>query len=163
ATHRFLRNRLGRPFARQTLLRIHEQSGGNPFYALELARVLDANFDAAHPLPIPETLEALVRGRVSGLPADTRAALALAAAFGSPTESFRGRAGVSMDDLTPAVAAHVIVRENRVIRFTHPLLSSVLYGDLGEGRWDVHRRIAEIVDDPVVRAQHLALSREAPD
>ena len=36
ALHQFLRDRLGRSFARQTLLRIHEQSGGNPFFALEL-------------------------------------------------------------------------------------------------------------------------------
>ena len=68
ALHRFLRDRLGRPFARQTLLRIHERSGGNPFFALELARVLDADFDAAHPLPVPETLEGLVRGRIAALP-----------------------------------------------------------------------------------------------
>ena len=45
ALHRFLRDRLGRSFARQTLLRIHERSGGNPFFALELARVLDADVD----------------------------------------------------------------------------------------------------------------------
>jgi hypothetical protein len=35
ALHRLLHDRLGRPFARQTLLRIHETSGGNPFFALE--------------------------------------------------------------------------------------------------------------------------------
>ena len=40
ALHRVLRDRLGRPFARQTLLRIHERSDGNPFFALELARAL---------------------------------------------------------------------------------------------------------------------------
>src|SRR5262249_10227922 len=45
ALHRFLRDRLGRSFARQTLLRIHERSGGNPFFALELARVLGADVD----------------------------------------------------------------------------------------------------------------------
>jgi hypothetical protein len=37
ALHRFLRDRLNRAFARQTLLRVHERSGGNPFFALELA------------------------------------------------------------------------------------------------------------------------------
>ena len=47
ALHQLLRDRLGRPFARQTLLRIHERSGGNPFFALELARVLDADVDPA--------------------------------------------------------------------------------------------------------------------
>src|SRR5262249_15118184 len=48
ALHRLLRDRLGKLFARQTLLRIHEQSGGNPFYALQLA---------ASPSEVPETLE----------------------------------------------------------------------------------------------------------
>ena len=38
ALHRLLRDRLGRAFGRQTLLRIHERSGGNPFFALELRR-----------------------------------------------------------------------------------------------------------------------------
>src|SRR5207253_5953215 len=42
ALHRFLRDRLQRSFPRQTLLRIHERSGGNPFFALELARILEA-------------------------------------------------------------------------------------------------------------------------
>ncbi len=48
------------------------------------------------------------------------------------------RAGVATDALDPAVAAHVIERENGTIRFTHPLLSSVLYRDLGEERRSVH-------------------------
>jgi hypothetical protein len=33
-------SRFGRSIPRQTLLRIHEASGGNPFYALELARAM---------------------------------------------------------------------------------------------------------------------------
>ena len=51
ALHRFLRDRLDRVFARQTLLRIHERSGGNPFFALELARVLDADVDPTRAAP----------------------------------------------------------------------------------------------------------------
>ena len=82
ALHRLLRDRLDRPFARQTLLRIHERSGGNPFFALELARVLDADVDPLAPLAVPETLEELVRARISGLPGPTREALALASALG---------------------------------------------------------------------------------
>ena len=66
------------------------------------------------------------------LPAATREALALAAALGTPSESLLERAGVAADALDPAVAAHVIEREDGMIRFTHPLLSSVLYDDLGE-------------------------------
>ena len=54
ALHRLLRDRLGRPFARQTLLRIHERSGGNPFFALELARVLDADRPVAAARRFPD-------------------------------------------------------------------------------------------------------------
>jgi predicted ATPase len=87
ALHRFLRDRVDRPFARQTLLRIHEKSGGNPFMALELARILDVDIKPLQPLAVPESLEALVRVRISGLPASTREALALASALGTPSES----------------------------------------------------------------------------
>ncbi len=34
--------RFGHAFPRPTMVRIHDVSGGNPFYALELARVMDA-------------------------------------------------------------------------------------------------------------------------
>ena len=70
---------------------------------------------------------------------------------------------LTADALAPAFAAHVIERENGTIRFTHPLLSSVLYLDLGDERRSVHGRIARIVEDPLLRARHLALSSEAPD
>ena len=163
ALHRFLRDRLDRPFARQTLLRIHEKSGGNPFMALELARILGVDIDPLRPLAVPESLEALVRVRISGLPASTREALALASALGTPSESLLERAGVAAEALEPAIVARVIERENGAIRFTHPLLSSVLYRDLGPERRSVHGRIAAIVQDPLVRARHLALSRDAPD
>jgi DNA-binding CsgD family transcriptional regulator len=163
ALHRYLRDRLGRPFARQTLLRIHERSGGNPFFALELARVLQVDIDPLEPLPVPETLEELVRARISGLPASTRDALALASALGTTSESLLEQAGVSADALDAAGVANVIERENGTIRFTHPLLSSVLYRDLGEERRGVHERIAAIVDDPLLRARHLALSTDTPD
>ncbi len=163
ALHRILRDRLGRSFARQTLLRIHERSGGNPFFALELARVLEADVDPLEPLPVPETLEELLRARIAGLPTSTRKALALASALGTASESLLQRAGVSLNALEPAAAAQVIEREEGAIRFTHPLLSSVLYRDLGPERPRVHRVIARIVDDPLLRARHLALARETPD
>jgi DNA-binding CsgD family transcriptional regulator len=162
ALHRFLRDRLGRPFARQTLLRIHERSGGNPFFALELGRALDENVGPLQPLPVPETLEELVGARINALPTSTRHALALASALGTPSEALLERLGVAATDLESAIAAHVIERENGTIRFTHPLLSSVLYQDLGEARREVHGRIAGIVDDPLVRAKHLALSEDLP-
>ncbi len=163
ALHRLLYDRFDRPFARQTLLRIHERSGGNPFFALEVARVLDEDVDPLQPLPVPETLEGLVRTRLAGLPATTRDALALASALGTPSESLLERAGVAPRALDPGIAAHVVEREQGVIRFTHPLLASVLYNDLGAQRRVVHERIAAIVPDPVTRARHLALATDEPD
>jgi hypothetical protein len=163
ALHRLLHDRLGRPFARQTLLRIHERSGGNPFFALELARVLGEDVDPLEPLPVPETLEELLRARLAGLPTTTRDALALASALGTPSEWLLERAGVAPHALDPAVEAHVVERESGAIRFTHPLLSSVLYNDLGAERKVVHERVAAIVSDPAVRARHLALAAEKPD
>ena len=164
ALHRFLGDRLGRTFARQTLLRIHEASGGNPFFAFELARALGADAGPLQPLPVPETLEELVRARLADLSVSTRAALELASALGAPSVSLLERAGIAPDALEAAVGAHVIERENGSIRFTHPLLSSVLYQCLsGEERRRLHERLAAIVDDPLVRARHLALATDGPD
>ena len=164
ALHRFLRDRVGSPFARQTLLRIHEASGGNPFFALELARALGADVDPLQPLPVPETLEELVGARLAGLPAATREALKLASALGAPSSSLLERAGIAPDALDAAVDANVIEREDGSIRFTHPLLSSVLYQGLsGDERRNLHGSLAAIVEDPLLRARHLALATETAE
>jgi DNA-binding CsgD family transcriptional regulator len=162
ALHRFLRDRLGAPFPRQTLLRIYERSGGNPFFALEIARVLPTDVEPLRPLPVPETLDELVRARLEALPARTRKALAVAAAIGTSSESLLVQAGVSAESLEPAFTARIIERDDTLIRFAHPLLSSVLYGGLGPERRRIHARIAEIADDPIVRARHLALGTDEP-
>ena len=47
------------------------------------------------------------------------------------------------------------------VRFTHPLLASVLYQGLSaRERQRAHRRLAELADDPLARARHLALSTD---
>ncbi len=163
ALHRLLVDRLGAPFPRQTLLRIHARSGGNPFYALELARALGADADPLEPLTVPATLDELVHRRLAGLPAETRDALAVASALGAPTGALLARAGVPRAALEPAFVARVVERDGETIRFTHPLLASALYPEPGEKRRGVHHRIAEAIDDPVFRPRHLALSADEPD
>lgn len=93
-----LQRRLGQMLARPTLLRLHEVSGGNPFYALELARghaSRGASGDPTEPVAVPETLERLVAARLAGLGGATREALLVAAAHGRPspllTLEVRGR------------------------------------------------------------------------
>jgi DNA-binding CsgD family transcriptional regulator len=164
AIQQLLRDRLGRTFPRRTLLRIHETSGGNPFYALELARALDPDLDPTQPLQVPETLEGLVGARLAGLPVATRDALGLAAALGNAPLKLLWAAGVEEDALEPALAAGVIERVDRNVRFTHPLLASVLYQDLApRERRRLHGLLADVVDEPVERARHLAASKERPD
>jgi DNA-binding NarL/FixJ family response regulator len=159
-----LRDRLGRVFARPTLLRIHEASGGNPFYAIELARALPADVDPTRPLPVPETLDGLIRVRLAGLPQTTQDALVLVSALGSPPLKLLAEAGVREDDLDPAFEARVLERENGSVRFTHPLLASVLYlGRSGKERRRAHRFLAGVVTDPIERSRHLALATDTPD
>ena len=66
--------------------------------------------------------------------------------------------------LDRALAARVIERTDGTIRFTHPLLASVVYhGVSADERRRAHGRLAVIVADPLDRARHLALSTESPD
>jgi DNA-binding CsgD family transcriptional regulator len=164
ALHTILQARLGRTFSRPSLLRVHETSGGNPFYALELARVLRADIDPTQPLPVPETLEGLMRARLDELPPTTRESLLLAVAAGRPSAELFASLGVTEHVLDPALAARVIERVNGTIRFTHPLLASVVYqGVAPDERWRAHGRLAQVIADPLERARHLALSTESPD
>jgi DNA-binding CsgD family transcriptional regulator len=162
-----VRDRLGRSFPRPTMLRLHEVSGGNPFYALELARALDATaapLDPAAPLPVPDTLERLVGERLRGLPDETRAALLVVAVIGSPTMELVEAAGISLETLDPAVAAEVLEHANGKIRFAHPLLASgVIVGATEAERRGAHRLVATVSHEPVIRARHLAAAVEQPD
>jgi DNA-binding CsgD family transcriptional regulator len=164
AMHQLLKAQLGRTFARPTLRRLHETAGGNPFYALELARALGADVDPMQPLSVPETLEGLLLTRLEGLPAATRDALLLAATVGRPSAELISGLDVTEHVLDPALVAHVIERENGTIRFTHPLLASVLYQAMSAAeRRRAHARVAAVVEDPVERARHLALSTKKSD
>ena len=167
AVHTLLQRRLGRSFARPTLRRLHEISGGNPFYALELARGLDsagATVDSLEPFPVPETLERLVGARLAGLGGPTHEALLLVAAHGRPSPALLAAAGTSPSALEPAFATQVVELSTDAVRFTHPLLASVLYQESAEEeRREAHGRLAAVVDDPVERARHLALASDGPD
>ena len=166
AVHRLLHARLGRAFPRPTLLRVHEAAGGNPFYALELARALEttASPDPTEPLPVPETLDGLVGARLEALPAAARTALLLAAALERPSPAQLESAGVTTTALEPAVTADVIGVSHDAIWFTHPLLASVLYQRASaRERRRAHKSAARVADDVVARARHLALASQRPD
>jgi DNA-binding CsgD family transcriptional regulator len=166
ALQRLLHTRLGTTFPRPLLVRLHESSGGNPFYALELVRALasEPQIDSTEPLPVPESLDAVARERLAGLDGATRVALAVVAAGGRTSSELLGAAGVTDEALEPAFAARVVEARHGVVTFTHPLLASALYGDLAPPeRERAHGLLAKLVDDPLARARHLALAANAPD
>jgi DNA-binding CsgD family transcriptional regulator len=163
ALHHLLRTRLQASFPRPILRRLHEASGGNPFYALELGRALserDVDLDPGRPLPVPTRLQELVRDRIARQPEHVRDVLATVAALSDPTVFTVG------DDaaLDTAVAAELIELHGDRVRFTHPLLAAEAYAAVGaERRRSIHRRLAELVGDVEERARHLALAAEEPD
>ena len=156
-----LHERLGSVLPRPVLHRIHERSGGNPFYALELARRPE-RLEAGRGLP--PTLDLLVRGRVTDLPEDARRALLAAAASSQPTVELVERVVETPDALAAAEAAGIVTVDHGSVRFEHPLLASASYGaaDPAERR-DVHRRLAGLTADIEERARHLALAATGPD
>jgi AAA ATPase domain len=164
AVHRLLGLRLGRMFARSELLQVYEASGGNPFFALELARALERMprpLAAGEPLPVPAELEALLAGRLADLPPRTIELLRVAAALARPTLGLLEAAdgGDVVTALRPAVDAGLVGMEGDRIRFAHPLFSVAVASKLeqGEGR-ELHGRLAGIVEDVEQRAHHLALA-----
>jgi DNA-binding CsgD family transcriptional regulator len=164
AIHQLVQAHLQLKLARPTLLRVHETSGGNPFYALELARALGADADPTEPLRVPETLEGLVRARLDALPPATRESLVLAAAVGRPSAEVFANLDITESTLHRAVAARVIEWTDGTARFTHPLLASLVYhGAPTHERRRAHGRLALVVADPLDRARHLALSTEGPN
>ncbi|MDP9343396.1 MAG: tetratricopeptide repeat protein [Actinomycetota bacterium] len=163
-----LRARLGAGFLRPTLVRLHEMSGGNPFFAIEIAR---ASLRGDKPamgqlLPVPQGLRDLVRRRVAALPAGSREALLVAAAVYSPTIDLVQEAigGGADDALAAGVEAGVVEIDEGQVRFTHPLFGSVIFSEATSGqRRLLHQRLAGVLTDPEERARHLALGADGPN
>jgi DNA-binding CsgD family transcriptional regulator len=164
---RLLHVRLGTKFMRPTLLQIERTSGGNPFYALEVARAVLARREPLDPneqLPVPDDLRQLVRARLGGLSQAAREALLTAAALARPSEDVVSTAVGDPGWLAEALAADVVECTGPNIRFTHPLLPSVLLSDAPlSALRDVHTRLAAIIEDPEERARHLATAASGPD
>jgi DNA-binding CsgD family transcriptional regulator len=165
AIARIVRARLSVSFSRPVLLRIHDAAGGNPFFALELARAAAEAAERGDVLVIPESLRELVQGRFAALPDETRAALLVVAAIGQPQSSV---VAVVVEDweeaVAPAVDAGVLELVGGRVRFTHPLLGSTVYADAPEHRRrSVHRTLANVVEGAEQRGRHLALATERPN
>ncbi len=163
---RLLREQLDREFAPPLLRRIHEASGGNPFFALEIGRALDgqdALLNPGEPLPVPADLRELLRRRLTVLPRSALVASLLVASSAHPTipliDSVEEGGG-----LAEAEDAGIVQVRGTAIEFTHPLLASAIYESASaRDRRDAHAALANVVKDPEERARHLALSVTGPN
>jgi DNA-binding NarL/FixJ family response regulator len=163
ALHHLIRTRLGLRIPRPTMARVHQASGGNPMFALEFAQVTPS---AGGPLPMPSSLEELVRERVARLPPGILPLLATVAAVERPIpsllEAVVDDAGALLDAASAAGA--VTLGSEGIVRFTHPLLAAAAYATVTPGaRRALHMRLAGGSSDPEQRARHLALATVEPD
>src|SRR5207245_1787259 len=95
---------------RPTLRRIHEVSGGNPFFALELGGAFARTGDSTAELPLSSSLRDLVSQRMAALSPATIDALRIVAALSDPAQSAVEQAlgDGSYELLGPAHDAQVI-------------------------------------------------------
>ena len=168
ATHALISQRLGANLPRPTLVRIHEICGGNPFFALELARAATESGPQTVPL-LPENLAAVVRDRIAALPERSLEVLLAVSCVADPTaEVLAAATGRSVDEIVEildiAAADRVLVFAGHRVGFTHPLLAHGVYTAATPAqRRRMHRRLAGIVEQSELRARHLALAAVGPD
>ncbi|SFF65378.1 AfsR/SARP family transcriptional regulator [Blastococcus tunisiensis] len=134
---------------------VHDRTGGNPFFVVELSRWLagthERHLDA---VPVPPSVGAVLRTRLARLPAPTRAVLELCAVAGREVslellEAARTPAEEALDALDSAVATGLVVEGRRPWRwrFAHALVQEVLVGDLPAlRRARLHARLGEALE-----------------
>ena len=169
ALDRLLRSRLELELPRPTLVRLRAVSAGNPFYALELGRVLGGAqvIDDHDTFEVPPSLDGLVGKRLDDLDHDAGEVALYAAAASHPTTDLIS-ASVGEESahhgLEAAAASGVLVVDGMAVRFTHPLLAEATYGRASAARRRVvHTRLAEVIAEPEERARHLARAATRPD
>jgi DNA-binding CsgD family transcriptional regulator len=166
--HTLISTRLGQSLPRPTLARIAEISCGNPYYALELARALDAASTSADSM-LPATLAELMRIRVGRLDQQAQDVLLAAAWVANPTVELLATATNNTVDrvvelLDEPESSGVVVIEGNRVRFTHPLLARSVFTEASPGRRRaIHRSLADAIALPELKARHMALGAASAD
>jgi len=138
---------------------LHERSGGNPFFAEELAhhmqeqgQDLSSRIDPQQPVLVPKTLEGLLLQRVDRLSTETRRFLQAASVMG---RSFNDKLSAevcglaSSDEALQELVGQDLVFPDLAVepngyRFKHALLQDTVYGSLlSSDRKALHQSIAD--------------------
>ena len=163
-----IRSRLDRRLLPPVIKKIHQASGGNPFYALEIARSLgDVDISRGRSLPLPKNLTRVISDRLAGLSDAALQVLLVMASVSRPTVSLLDRAlgdkKVMTTGMDEARRADVLELDGDLLRFTHPLFASTIYEETdADARRSLHQRLSELTDDVEQSAAHLARAIPAP-
>jgi len=166
---RLIRERLGQVLVGRELRRVAQASGGNPLFAIELARAMvERGFEPSpgEPLVVSRDVGDLLGNRIRQLPVGTRHALLLAGSLSRPDLEVMSRLIGAGGVLALEVAEQqgIVMIERGRIRFTHPLLASSVYSSASpEELRAVHAQLAKAVRDTEEQARHLALAVEGTD
>lgn len=166
---RLVRDQLGVDLARSILVRLHRTSGGNPFFAVEIARAITSAGAAElrGELSVPDSLAPLVRTRFDALPGDAIEVAFFASAMSNPAKALLTAAlgaDVVESGLRELASAGIAQLDGDSVVFSHPLLAAEAFGRRTEERRRIaHLQLAEIMPEPEARAKHLALAAVGPD
>ncbi len=159
-----------RPVAPAVAEAIHARSDGNPFYAIELARL--AGDAVATAESVPATVGEVIRRRLAVLPDATRELLVIAAVSGRDVDvQLLARIGgldiaECIDRIEPAVVRRVLIdvpEQPSLLRFSHALVREVLVDGVNAlRRARLHLQVADAIeasgagtDDAEILAEHL--------
>ena len=167
ALKQLFRERLEAELSPADVALLHEASGGNPYFALELARS-GAHLGGRSRFRVPDSLSALLGERLARLPGEIGDVVFTVAVAGRPAVALIvavvGSADAVRDGLDVAVREGVLVLEDERVRFVHPLLASICYQQApAKKRRAAHRLLAGAMTDVEERARHLALAADGPD
>jgi DNA-binding SARP family transcriptional activator len=157
---------LGSPGDRSLASAVHDRTGGNPFFVVELSRWMvgahDLHLDS---VPVPPSVGEVLRTRLDRLPPATREVLELAAVAGREvTLDLLETAGTPAEDaltaLDSAVAVGLVVEGTHPWswRFTHALVQEVLVSGLPAlRRARLHARLGAALEQRTAGASDEAL------
>jgi DNA-binding NarL/FixJ family response regulator len=153
-----VRQQLGVQLRRPEVEIVARHSGGNPMFAVELAR--QGRTTEASGM----TFSAAVAERLRTLDPDQRAALSYAAAALRPTPELLLGAGLDRKALHAALETGVLKIDGGRVSFEHPLLAASAYDLLlPDERLRIHARLAAASSDVLERGHHVGRSASAPD
>jgi DNA-binding SARP family transcriptional activator len=146
---------LGSPGDRALAAAVHDRTGGNPFFVVELSRWMVGTHDLhLDSVPVPPSVGEVLRTRIGRLPEGTRAVLELAAVAGREVtlellEAAGTPAEQALTALDSAVAVGLVVEGAHpwTWRFAHALVQEVLVAELPAlRRARLHARLGEALE-----------------